>query len=245
MTLKGAQHGSGDADGSASSDREIAQSMRRYYEDVAPEYELIYRGVWPAGRDDPSLFRHDADAMARFLGGLAGPDHLDLACGTGYWLTFYHPACRRITLVDQAESMLDECRKKVAAARISDKAEFIRADIFSVELPRASFDSVLLGFLWSHLTPGGEANLFQTIKNILRPGGRLLLIDSAWSADRALRHARSGLQTRTTRAGKNYTIRKRYLDQDELNRMATQYTMTCHTHFSGKAFMLSELKFKR
>ncbi len=219
--------------------------MRRYYEDVAPEYELIYRGVRPAGRDATALIQHDADAMARLLGGLVGPDHLDLACGTGYWLTFYHPACRRITLVDQAESMLDECRKKTAAAGIEGKTTYVKADILAVDLPRTAFDSVLLGFLWSHLTLNEEAILFRTIKEILRPGGRLLLIDSAWSADRAPRHARSVLQTRTTRAGKNYVIRKRYLDQDELSRLTEQYTMTCHVPFSGKAFMLSELKFMR
>jgi ubiquinone/menaquinone biosynthesis C-methylase UbiE len=223
----------------------VNSSMRRYYEDRAPEYELIYQGGRPAAGNNPTLFQHDAAAVAKSLPGLAGPVHLDLACGTGYWLQCYHQSCRRITLVDQSAAMLTECRKKANAAGINDKCEFIQADVLLCQLPAAAYDSALLGFLWSHLTPAEEARLFGALRAALRPGGRLLLVDSAWSAERATTNKKSGVQTRTVAGGRNYLVRKRYLDEDELQRMTELYQMTFHTHFSGKAFMSSEGKFHR
>jgi ubiquinone/menaquinone biosynthesis C-methylase UbiE len=218
---------------------DIKASMHHYYEDRASEYELVYRGGWPASIANPTLFQHDAAAIAGLLPGLVGDHHLDLACGTGYWLQFYHPSCRRITLVDQSANMLAECRHKITAADIDRKTEVIRADVLDHPLPRATFDSVLMGFLWSHLTEAEEKSVFNNVKAALRPGGRLILIDSAYSPERAATRPKRSVQTRTVTAGRAYLVRKHYLDETELRRMEKAYALGFDTRFSGKAFLLA------
>ncbi|MBN2351563.1 MAG: class I SAM-dependent methyltransferase [Spirochaetales bacterium] len=217
-------------------DRIIDADMRLYYDAIAGGYERVY-----AGADaDASLFGHDAAAVGALLPGLVGKRHLDLACGTGFWLRFYHPSCESVVLVDRSERMLDECRKNVAALGIAAKASLKRADLFAPAFPAGTaFDSVLLGFIVSHLSPAEENSLFTNVRGVLVSGARFILIDSIRAAGRK----RETIQRRTLPDGGSFRVRKRYLDEEELEAMGKRNGVSWRALFHGKAFILAEGEF--
>ncbi len=218
------------------SDNDIDHDMRRYYDAIAGDYERIYA----AGDAGASLFGRDAAAVGALLPGLVGTRHLDLACGTGFWLRYCHAACGRVTLVDRSERMLDECRKTVAALRLGAKAELVRADLLALPFPVAGvFDSILIGFLLSHLAPAEEDRLFAGLGGILAPGGKIVLIDSAWNPERPALSGKSSIQTRTLHDGPSFSVRKSYLDEEELRAMGERHGVAWRLLYKGKAFLLA------
>jgi ubiquinone/menaquinone biosynthesis C-methylase UbiE len=212
-----------------SKNKSINESMSRYYDELAAEYELIYSG-------DNTLFQHDAAVIAKFLPELVGPAHVDLACGTGYWLQFYHRSCERITLIDQSPRMLTACRAKIRSLDLESKASIVQADLLALPFPHGRYDSALLGFFWSHLSLKEEARVFAGLRGMLAPNGRLILIDSAWKEGRE----RETVQTRSLADGKSYTVRKRYLDEGEIEAMEKRQRMAWRVLYRGKAFILAE-----
>jgi len=217
-------------------DRIIDADMGLYYDAIAGGYERVY-----AGADaDASLFGHDAAAVGALLPGLVGKRHLDLACGTGFWLRFHHAACEAVTLVDRSERMLAECRRNVAALGATAKASFLRADLIALPFPPGTaFDSVLLGFIVSHLAPAPEDRLFANVRGLLAPGGRVILVDSVRGPGRE----RETIHRRVLPDGRSFRVRKRYLDEDELETMGTRGGLKWRTLYKGKAFILAAGEF--
>jgi SAM-dependent methyltransferase len=231
--------------------------MERYYDSVAPAYDRIYEGDGSGGE---TLFQHDAAAIGALLPALVGRRHVDLACGTGWWLQFYHRACERITLIDRSPRMLEECRKKIEALGLQSKTALLRADLLedgvlqdydrkvdslSLPFPPGGYDSALLGFFWSHLTAAEEDRLIAGVRATLAPGGRLLLVDSAWSPERAAARQKSSVQARTLPDGRSFNVRKRYLDENDLKAMEARHGMSWRALYEGKAFLLAEGRFNR
>ena len=160
--------------------------MFRYYEERAPEYEDAYRlGTGTASITDPTVFQTDAKKLAQVVAQSVAGRVIDIAAGTAFWLPHYASRASTITLIDQSRSMLDECRKKVTALGLNTTTEFIQADVLEYEFPLGEFDFALVGFLISHLTEPQENELFAALHRTLTPSGRFLVLDSAWSPERA------------------------------------------------------------
>src|SRR5438874_9847070 len=109
------------------------------------------------------------------VGGRAPLDALDVGCGTGFLSLELAGRGHRVTGVDFAPQMLAEARRK-AASRQSLTVRFEEGDAEALQFSDASFDLVITRHvLWT--LPHPEAAIDEWIR-VLRPGGRLAVIDS-------------------------------------------------------------------
>ena len=161
--------------------------MLAYYDQRATEYEEAYTlGTGTASIPDSEVFKAEARVLAGIVRQFARGRIMDLACGTAYWLPDYAPNCSHITLFDQSDRMLMEARAKVNRLGIIDRCVFLRGDLFEHEFEQGAYDTALVGFLLSHLTEAQEHSLFDALRAMLDSSSRFLILDSAWSPQRAM-----------------------------------------------------------
>jgi hypothetical protein len=132
--------------------------------------------------------------------------------------------------------MLDKCRTKVAALDVATRAAIVQSDVFEHTFDQRAFDSALIGFLISHLTEDQERLLFERLRTILDTGGRFLILDSAYSAERARFNAKIERQQRRLNDGARFEIYKRYIDRQDVARWAATYGATLEVEHFGTAF---------
>ena len=153
----------------------IEEETYNYYNERVPEYEEIYTmGAGPASIPDPSAYREEVKTVSKLISKYVGENHIDIACGTAFWLPFYYHKCSSITLIDQSANMIEESRGKVNKLHIQEKVKLICKDILKYKFPEQFHDSVLAGLLFSHLTNHEENTLFERLKHALKPGGNLI-----------------------------------------------------------------------
>lgn len=209
-----------------------------YYSARAPEYDEVYSGGIPASIPDPNIYKEEADIISKLLPAYIGGNCIDIACGTGFWLPFYQKNCSLITFIDQSEGMLAECAKKVKKLGIESKTEIICNDFFSYPLRQDRYDSALIGFLLTHLTDADEENFFLILKRILKPEGKFVIIDNAWSKEmRAATRNKTGLEKRKLHDGREFTIFKRYFEKKDLHGLAEKQGIKLDIIYWGKAFL--------
>jgi ubiquinone/menaquinone biosynthesis C-methylase UbiE len=111
----------------------------------------------------------------RFFGPNFGPEHLELACGTGTllelvlrWRKWKRLSEGRIVGVDYAESMLAGAKRRFAA---HSNIELVHADAADLPYPEASFDTANIANSL-HCFPNVGAALREVFR-VLRPGGTL------------------------------------------------------------------------
>ncbi len=218
-------------------DPRIRQSMNEYYDERAAEFDEIYTlGKPPGSVKDPELYMKEARALATIVRAHCHGDLLDIPCGTGYWLGFYAENCSAITLVDQSENMLRESREKAREHDVESITRFFRGDALEVQLEDRSFDSVLIGFFLSHITDRQMALFFRNLRNLLKPDGRVLILDSIWSPFRRSR-PKEGTTNRRLNDGRQYEIYKRYFETADLDRMSKSYGMDFSLLHEGELYI--------
>jgi ubiquinone/menaquinone biosynthesis C-methylase UbiE len=211
--------------------------MLAYYDQRASEYEEAYTlGTGTASIADPEVFKTEARVLAGIVRQFAHGRIMDLACGTAYWLPEYAPNCSHITLFDQSERMLMEARDKVGRLGITDRCTLVHGDFFGHAFARGAYDTALVGFFLSHLTKDQEHELFDALRTMLASSGRFLILDSAWSPERAAVNHKVERQPRRLNDGTTFEIYKRYCDRDDLARWATEYGVHLHVEHFGAAF---------
>ena len=106
---------------------------------------------------------------------------LEVAIGTGLNLHLY-PADVRLTAIEWSPAMLDITRHR--AEQLGRTAELREADAQALPFPDASFDTVVCTLSLCAIPDDRQA--VAEMVRVLRPGGRLLLLDhvisSAWHA---------------------------------------------------------------
>src|SRR6476620_9244929 len=108
-------------------------------------------------------------------------DALDVGCGTVF-LTFELAARgHRVTGIDFAPAMIAEARRKAAERRVAVRLE--EGDAEQLQFAAGSFDLVISRhLLWT--LPHPEAAIDEWIR-VLRPGGRLVVVDGQFDAGAA------------------------------------------------------------
>jgi SAM-dependent methyltransferase len=98
-----------------------------------------------------------------------GSTVLDLGCGCGVPVAAHLARSHRVTGVDISERQIARAR-----ALVPD-AEFLRADMTSVDLPARAFDAIVSFWAIIHVPLDEQPGLFDAIARWLRPGGVLLM----------------------------------------------------------------------
>jgi len=108
----------------------------------------------------------------------AALEALDAGCGTGFLSFELAARGHRVTGVDFAPAMIAEARRKAAERGLS--VRFEEGDAEQLPFPAASLDLVISRHvLWT--LPHPEAAIDEW-KRVLRPGGRLVIVDSQFDA---------------------------------------------------------------
>jgi ubiquinone/menaquinone biosynthesis C-methylase UbiE len=115
------------------------------------------------------------------LTGRPAGDALDIGCGTGFLAFELAGRGHRVTGVDFAPAMLAEARRKAAVRGAAIRFE--EADAEHLPFPAGSFDlAISRHVLWT--LPHPEAAVDEWIR-VLRPGGRLVVVDSQFDVNAA------------------------------------------------------------
>lgn len=166
---------------------------RRVWDACAPRYDRAIR----------FLERFQFRGGREWVCSRARGEVLEVAVGTGLNLPFY-PSGVRLTGVDLSTEMLAAARTR--AAELGRDADLREADAAALPFADASFDTVVCTLAMCAV-PDDRAAIGE-MGRVLRPGGRLLLLDHIGSSWWPIWAAQRLLETVTVRtAGEHQTRR--------------------------------------
>jgi ubiquinone/menaquinone biosynthesis C-methylase UbiE len=153
-------------------EREAMERIRRVYGKAAPKYD---RGMaWC----DRLLFKEGRTWVCSRARG----ETLEVGIGTGLDIPHY-PAEVELTGLDASPEMLAVAERR--AAELGRKVRLVLGDAQALEFPDASFDTVV--FALSLCTIPHDRTAVAEARRVLRPGGRLLLLEHVRSPNRTVR----------------------------------------------------------
>ncbi|MFJ3673044.1 class I SAM-dependent methyltransferase [Streptomyces sp. NPDC090106] len=127
------------------------------------------------GLRDPAVRAAWADRLRSWLPGRAC-DLLDLGCGTGSLSLLAAEQGHRVTGVDSSPAMVDLARAKLAGR----DAAFLVGDAAAPPVGEQRYDVVLVRHVvWALPDP---ARALRHWRELLRPGGRMVLVEGVWGA---------------------------------------------------------------
>jgi len=147
-------------------------AVRSMFDRIAPRYDALNRIL--TGGLDQRWRRQSLRATGVGPGDLV----LDLACGTGDLAERCVARGARVIGADFAREMLRGARRRAVAA------DFVQGDAECLPLSDASVDVVTCGFALRNF--GSLDRAFAEIGRVLRPGGRIALLDVDRPRSRAI-----------------------------------------------------------
>lgn len=133
----------------------------------------------------------------------AAGDVLEVAVGTGRNLPFY-PRDIRLTGIDLSEEMLTIARRR--AHELGRQVELRQGDAQALPFPDATFDTVVCAFSLCSIPDDRKA--VAEMRRVLRPGGRLVLIDHVPSTTRLWRNVQWLIEQVTLRVEGEHLLRR-------------------------------------
>jgi len=128
---------------------------------------------------------------------------LEVAIGTGLNLAFY-PDGVRLTGVDLSPAMLEIAHQR--ARELGIEVNLREGDAQGLPLPDESFDTVVCTLALCNIPDDRKA--VAEMKRVLRPGGRLLLLDHVRAASRLGRALQRALEVVMVRLGGEHLLRR-------------------------------------
>jgi ubiquinone/menaquinone biosynthesis C-methylase UbiE/DNA-binding transcriptional ArsR family regulator len=164
------------ADPMIARDRERLAAVREARAVAAQTYFREHAAEWDRIRK-----LHVADAAVEEAIKAAVADRpvdalLDLGTGTGRMLELFGPDISRGLGIDLSLDMLSLARARLDRAGLRH-CTVRQGDIYDLELPKNSFDLVIVHQVLHFLDDGARA--IREAARVLRPGGRLLVVDFA------------------------------------------------------------------
>ena len=157
-------------------DRERLAAVRAQRADAAQSYFRRHAAQWDRIRKlhvadeavEAAIMRALSDAPVRTL--------LDLGTGTGRMLELLGPQIERGLGLDLSLDMLSLARARLDRAGLRH-CSVRQGDIYDLALPKGSFDAVIIHQVLHVLEDGARA--IKEAARVLRPAGRLLVVDFA------------------------------------------------------------------
>jgi ubiquinone/menaquinone biosynthesis C-methylase UbiE len=107
---------------------------------------------------------------------------LDVGCGTGFLALRFAELGHTVTAIDLSPKMLDGARRRAQEA--NQQIEFRVGNAVALDIPDATYDLVIARHvIWNLAEPARGASEWL---RVLRPGGRLALIEGKWADNEAL-----------------------------------------------------------
>jgi ubiquinone/menaquinone biosynthesis C-methylase UbiE len=152
-------------------------------------------GEWSARVDSweqvaaSPAFRRLRDALLERARPAATDVILDLGCGAGLIALAAAPLCARVYALDASSGMLGRLSDRAEAAGMAN-VELILGDMRRIPLPDASVDVVVSSYALHHLGDDGKELAVAEAVRVLRPGGRVVVVDMMFQLSMAARDRR-------------------------------------------------------
>jgi ubiquinone/menaquinone biosynthesis C-methylase UbiE len=154
----------------------VSDEHRDFWSRVAPRYDAVVDlQIGPATR---SLLR-DRVAKEGRLGAL-----VEFGCGTGFYTSVLAEKADAVTATDLSPGMLVLARDRTAAPNVTFRVE----DCQKTSFPDAAFDTAFMSLVVHFTEP--DATLAE-MRRILRPGGKLIILNLDMPSLRGLDRIRS------------------------------------------------------
>ncbi|MEZ5710374.1 MAG: metalloregulator ArsR/SmtB family transcription factor [Blastomonas sp.] len=177
----------------ATADQARLAAVRADRAAAAEAYFAAHAEEWDAIRSLHIAESMVDEAMLAALDGEPLGQMVDIGTGTGTILQLFASRAERVIGIDRSAEMLKFARAKVVQGNLPN-TEVRQGDMYALDLPTASADTVILHQVL-HFAQQPAAALAEAAR-ILKPGGRLLLVDVAPHEIEELRtrnaHARLG-----------------------------------------------------
>lgn len=171
-------------DGARVADRARLAEVRRVRAEQAALYFAVHAAQWDELRA-LHVPEHAVEAAIRDLVGTAPLNAvLDLGTGTGRMLELLAPLASRAVGVDQSPHMLSLARVRLEKAG-QRNLSLRQGDIYALPVERDSYDLVIVHQVLHYLDDPARA--IREAAQMLRPGGRLLIVDFAPHSQESLR----------------------------------------------------------
>ncbi len=151
--------------------------LQQFYSRIYKTYDLVNR-LFTFGLDEK--WRSETVKLCLSY----NPDHvLDLCCGTGdlaLRIGMLKSKTIKVTGYDLNKKMLELARIKADKIKVP-QIDFIQGDVAAMPFSNNEFDCITIGFGFRNLTfenPDRDKYLNE-INRVLKPGGRLLILESA------------------------------------------------------------------
>ena len=163
---------------------------------------------------------------------------LELASGTGIWTEeiLRHPV-DELTCIDAAPEMLE-----IHASRIHDvRVRRERHDLFRWDSGDDRYDAVLFAFWLSHVPPTRFAEFWASVRNALKPGGRVFFVDDddrAEKTEEPIPDAEVPAVLRMLEDGSSHVAIKLFHEPDELAASLTRLGWSAQVRSVGDRFLV-------
>src|SRR5215213_5679097 len=172
---------------------EQTERLKRHWEKEAPTYDrrmsFFERVLFGDGRE--------------WVCSRASGEVLEVAVGTGRNFPFY-PQGVRLTGIDLSPPMLEIAWER--AEKVGVDAHLREGDAQQLPFPEASFDTVVCTLSLCNIPD--DCRAIAEMKRVLRPGGRLLLLDHVRAASRLVRAVQRVLEVVTVRLEGEHLLRR-------------------------------------
>jgi ubiquinone/menaquinone biosynthesis C-methylase UbiE len=127
-------------------------------------------------------YRREAEQIVAALGLGNSATVLDMGCGTGAFAVHAAPHYRKVHAVDIARAMLGRARRKARKAGVTN-IEFHHGGFLTYEHADGPVDAVVSVLALHHLPDFWKLVGLHRLASMLRPDGRLYLLDVVFSFD--------------------------------------------------------------
>ena len=159
-----------------SSDRARLVEVRQARADQAARYFATQARNWDELRSLHAPEELVERAIRDVIGDKPVRAVLDLGTGTGRMLEIVAPFAERAVGVDQSPAMLNVARSRLERAGLRN-AQLRQGDIYALPVERDGYDLVIIHQVLHYLDDPARA--IREAARVLRPGGRLVVIDFA------------------------------------------------------------------
>lgn len=145
---------------------------------VAQRISGAYRMITIPAIYKALMFSLGADrAIARYVDEVLRPQPgmkiLDVGCGPANILSY-------LPSVDYTGIDLNEKHIVFARQRYGSRGRFVVGNASNLRQDKKQFDLINVSALLHHLADSDAASLFNALKELLKPGGRIVTIDNVW-----------------------------------------------------------------
>ncbi len=157
-------------------DRERLDGVKREHAEAAARYFSANAGEWDRIRTLHAADETVEKALREAVGDKPFESLLDIGTGTGRMLELFSDLYNRGVGIDASHSMLAMARANLEASGLGH-AHVRHGDLYALPAAAGSYDLIIVHQVLHYL--GDPARALREATRVLRPGGRLLIVDFA------------------------------------------------------------------